>query len=87
MNENLFSFSAISGQGEQPKFDSTAFDLGSDVNAPPPPAAVVPPAAPAPSAAAPVANAPAFAAAAPVVTAPAPAAVILPRQIIEVAIG
>ena len=74
MNENLFSFSAISGQGEQPKFDSTAFDLGSDVNAPPPPAAVVPPAAPAPSAAAPVANAPAFAAAAPVVTAPAPAA-------------
>ena len=44
MNENLFSFSAISGQGEQPKFDSTAFDLGSDVNAPPPPAAVVPPA-------------------------------------------
>ena len=36
MNENLFSFSAISGQGEQPKFDSTAFDLGSDVNAPPP---------------------------------------------------
>ena len=31
MNENLFSFSAISGQGEQPKFDSTAFDLGSDV--------------------------------------------------------
>ena len=41
MNENLFSFSAISGQGEQPKFDSTAFDLGSDVNAPPPPAAVV----------------------------------------------
>ena len=33
MNENLFSFSAISGQGEQPKFDSTAFDLGSDVNA------------------------------------------------------
>ena len=74
MNENLFSFSAISGQGEQPKFDSTAFDLGSDVNAPPPPAAVVPPAAPAPSAAAPVANAPAFAATAPVVTAPAPAA-------------
>ena len=74
MNENLFSFSAISGQGEQPKFDSTAFDLGSDVNAPPPPAAVVPPAAPAPSAAAPVATAPAFAAAAPVVTAPAPAA-------------
>ena len=41
MNENLFSFSAISGQGEQPKFDSTAFDLGSDVNAPPPPAAAV----------------------------------------------
>lgn len=74
MNENLFSFSAISGQGEQPKFDSTAFDLGSDVNAPPPPAAVVPPAAPAPSAAAPVANAPAFAAAAPMATAPAPAA-------------
>lgn len=38
MNENLFSFSAISGQGDQPKFDSTAFDLGSDVNTPPPPA-------------------------------------------------
>ena len=74
MNENLFSFSAISGQGDQPKFDSTAFDLGSDVNAPPPPAAAVPPAAPAPSAAAPVANAQAFAAAAPVMTAPAPAA-------------
>ena len=74
MNENLFSFSAISGQGDQPNFDSSAFDLGSDVNAPPPPAAVVPPAAPAPDAVAPVANAPAAFAAAPMATAPAPAA-------------